>query len=70
MKTVKILLTTSVSGKNENGIRFSWANGDEVDCETDFANRLIEKGYATLLAAKVEAKPKATRKKSVKVASK
>lgn len=67
MDTVKILLHTSVSGKNDNGTGFSWSNGQEVDCQTAFANRLIEKGYATLIAAKVQAKPKATRKKTVKV---
>lgn len=67
MATIKIILKTAVAGKDESGTGFSWSTGDEVDCEKGFATRLITKGYAEAIAAKVQAKPKTARKKSVKV---
>ena len=63
MKTVKILLHTSVAGKDGQGNAFNWSNNSEVDCEVEYAERLVASGQASYVAAKVQSKPKTTRKK-------
>ncbi len=59
---MKILLHTSIAGKDENGIGFSWEADTEQDCEEKYAQRLVDSGQASYV--KAPATRKTTKKKA------